>query len=106
MIRKGSQTTLPIPESYKALAYIASGQVLFKSDQVLTTGQLALFDKAGELVQVEAEEDASIIFLAGEPIDEPVTRRGFLVMNSESEIVETSSDYRKGKLGSMAVART
>lgn len=103
MIREGCQTTVSIPESYNALAYIASGRVLFNDEHVLSTGQLALFEKAGQLVQVGAEEEASIVFLAGESIDEPVTRPDLFIMNSESEIVDTLRDYRKEKLGSMAV---
>lgn len=102
MIKEGSQTRLPIPESYNSMAYVVSGRALFDDVHVLSAGQLALFDKRGQLVQIEAEEDASIVILAGEPIDEPVTRRGLFVMNSESEILETLRDYRKGKLGSMA----
>lgn len=48
---------------------------------------------------MEATEDAVVLFLSGEPIDEPVVGYGPFVMNSDKEIIEAVNDFNRGKFG-------
>ena len=45
--------------------------------------------------------DASVLWLSGEPIDEPVVGHGPFVMDSEAEIVQAIDDFNSGRFGQM-----
>jgi redox-sensitive bicupin YhaK (pirin superfamily) len=53
----------------------------------------------GEQFTIEATEDAIILVLGGEPINEPIAAHGPFVMNTREEIVQAFEDFNKGKFG-------
>ena len=62
---------------------------------------MAVFDRSGDGVTIEATEDSTILVLSGEPINEPVASYGPFVMNTEGEIRQAIEDYRLGKMGAI-----
>ncbi|MFN6885429.1 pirin-like C-terminal cupin domain-containing protein, partial [Proteus mirabilis] len=48
---------------------------------------------------LEAIEDAVVLYLSGEPINEPVVGYGPFVMNSKDEIRQAIDDFNQGKFG-------
>ena len=69
-----------------------------ESDAV--SSDLVLFkNEPGEMLIEAMTEDALVIVLSGEPIDEPIIQHGPFVMNTEREIVEAFRDLRIGKFG-------
>lgn len=48
---------------------------------------------------VNSSEEAYILLLTGKPIDEPVVQQGPFVMNTNEEIQQAYSDYRKTQFG-------
>jgi len=64
-------------------------------------GQLALFDRKGDQMTLEASEDAVVLLLSGEPIDEPIVGHGPFVMNTEQEIHQAFADFQSGRFGQM-----
>ena len=64
-----------------------------------------LFGSEGESIALsvpaEATEPASILLLAGVPLNEPVARYGPFVMNTRDEIIQAIDDYRQGQMGSI-----
>jgi redox-sensitive bicupin YhaK (pirin superfamily) len=63
------------------------------------TGELVLFANDGERLALSATEDAHVILLAGEPIDEPIVQYGPFVMNSVAEIKQAIDDVERGEFG-------
>jgi redox-sensitive bicupin YhaK (pirin superfamily) len=59
-------------------------------------------DRKGEAFRIEAQTDAVLLILSGEPIDEPVYGYGPFVMNTEDEIRRAMADYHSGKMGHLA----
>jgi quercetin 2,3-dioxygenase len=60
--------------------------------------QLALLERSGETLIIEAVSESTILLLNGEPIDEPVAGYGPFVMNTKQEIDEAFEDLRNGRL--------
>jgi hypothetical protein len=58
-----------------------------------------LFDNKGSEFTIRADDDAEILILSGEPIDEPRAAYGPFVMNTNDEIRQTIDDFNSGKFG-------
>jgi redox-sensitive bicupin YhaK (pirin superfamily) len=78
---------------------VLRGTVLINGGSVAREGQLVHFDRAGSGVEIEANSDAVLLWLSGEPIDEPVVGYGPFVMNSEDEIRQAIDDFNSGRFG-------
>ena len=81
---------------------VLHGTVLVNGSQVAREAQMVLFDREPGEVSVEANSDATLLLLGGEPIDEPVVGYGPFVMNSQAEIARAIQDFQSGRFGSMA----
>jgi hypothetical protein len=75
--------------------YVVSGEVK-ANGTVVPEWTLAEFDLGGDMLEIEATQDALVVFGHGEPIEEPVFAHGPFVMNTREEIVEAIRDYNAG----------
>ena len=63
------------------------------------TNHFVLFNNKGTEFTIRADDDAEILILSGEPIDEPIASYGPFVMNTNDEIKQTIDDFNSGKFG-------
>jgi redox-sensitive bicupin YhaK (pirin superfamily) len=94
----GARFEAAIPASYNALAVVAKGRIR-AGGVTAGAGELLLFANDAARIELVAEEDAHVILLSGEPIDEPIVAYGPFVMNTIEEIEQAISDVNRGKLG-------
>jgi quercetin 2,3-dioxygenase len=90
-----------IPEGHAAALLVLRGGGLVNGADAVDEGALAVLDRHGEAVSIEAAADSTILVLSGAPIDEPVVGYGPFVMNTEAEIRKAMEDYRSGRMGSL-----
>jgi hypothetical protein len=95
---EGARLAVPLPPSHNALAVVAHGRVS-AAGRVAAGGDLVLFENHGARLELTAEQDAHVIVLAGEPIDEPVVQYGPFVMNTTEEIEQAMVDVELGRFG-------
>lgn len=83
---------------------VLRGTVQVNGTAVAREGQLVRLDRAGTEVVLEANNDATVLWLAGEPIDEPIVGYGPFVMNEVAEIHQAIDDFNRGRFGGIAPA--
>ena len=99
-INQGAVAHLPTRDGYTLALVVLHGSVLINGD-VASEGQLVHLDRAGNGVTIEGNSDAAVLWLSGEPIDEPVVGHGPFVMNSKEEIIQAIDDFNAGLFGRM-----
>ena len=101
-IAQGRSSRFTAQDGHTLALVVLHGTVLVNGSEVVREGQLVHLDRAGTAVELEANSDATVLWLAGEPIDEPVVGYGPFVMNSEAEIHQAIADFNAGRFGRMA----
>jgi redox-sensitive bicupin YhaK (pirin superfamily) len=101
-LNQGAAGRMPLTPGWTAMAVVLRGSVRVNGADAVRQGQFALLDATVGTVTLEAETDAMLLLLGGEPIDEPLVGHGPFVMNTEAEIAEAIDDFRRGRFGSMA----
>ena len=97
----GKSVALPQAEGWTTLLVVLAGTVMLNGETVLREKQMATLSTEGTDVVIEANNDAKLLLLAGQPIDEPVVGYGPFVMNSQQEIIQAIADFNSGKFGRM-----
>ena len=101
-LRAGHSMPLQIPNGYNVGLLVLSGQASVEGSHRLSEAELAVFTSTGEPITIIAEEDATILVMAGEAIDESVARYGPFVMNTKAELLQAVNDYQAGKMGHLS----
>lgn len=98
-LKVGGRVELDLPDGHTTLLAVLRGKVSINGDESAGPAELAILERAGTRVVLEAGEDATVLVLNGEPIDEPVVGYGPFVMNTPDEIRQAFSDFHSGRLG-------
>jgi len=103
-LKAGSSVTLDLPDGHNSALVVLAGHVTVGGSQSVGEAEMALLSSEGGGVAVEADGDAVILVLTGEPIEEPIAGYGPFVMNSQAEIRQAIEDFNAGRFGQMAYA--
>ena len=95
----GQALDLAQPEGWNTLIVVRHGHVQLNDDTHLGATEMATLSEAGTSLRLAARDDAALLLLAGEPIDEPVVGYGPFVMNSQQQILEAIDDFNRGRFG-------
>lgn len=100
-LNAGKSATFDLHQGRNTALVVLHGAVEVNGQEVVREGQLVLFDREGTDIRLDAEQDATVLILSGEPIDEPIVGHGPFVMNTEAEIQQAFIDFQSGKFGRM-----
>ncbi|MEB0207253.1 pirin family protein [Pseudomonas sp. CCC3.1] len=97
----GKSAVFDLHQGRNTALVVLRGTVKVNGKDVVAKGQLALFERDGSQVRLDATDDAMLLILSGEPIDEPIVGHGPFVMNTDAEIRQAFNDFQLGKFGRM-----
>ncbi|WP_417800904.1 pirin family protein [Tenacibaculum sp.] len=98
-LKKGVTTSLTFPENYTTAILSIEGSVKVNESNNVLEDYFALFKNDGDTFTLEALDDAVILVLSGEPLNEPIAAHGPFVMNTKQELIEAFQDFNTGKFG-------
>jgi redox-sensitive bicupin YhaK (pirin superfamily) len=91
-----------VPGGYTTALFVLKGQIRLPGGELVGEAELAVLEREGELVAIEALENTTLLLLNGQPLDEPIVGSGPFVMNTEAEIRQAFADYQSGQMGRIA----
>lgn len=98
-LKAGHTVTLPAPEGHTTVPLVYQGRVQTADGQAAGDAEMIVYERTGEGVQLTALADTTLLWLCGEPIDEPVVGYGPFVMNTPQEIQQAFVDFQSGRMG-------
>ncbi|MES2131000.1 MAG: pirin family protein [Bacteroidota bacterium] len=98
-LNKGAKVEFSFPANYNTALLVVEGNIKVNGTETVATDHFALLANDGEEFVVEALDNAIVLVLSGEPINEPIVSHGPFVMNTKSEIVQAIEDFNIGKFG-------
>lgn len=100
----GHSVELDLANDSTTTLVVLHGQVRVNGSEILDEAQAVHFAAMGERIAIEALQNAVVLLLNGEPINEPIASYGPFVMNTSQEIEAAIEDFRAGRMGQMAAA--
>ena len=98
-MKAGNKRDFTVPENHTAAFLVLSGKVKLPDGKVIEAAEIGVLETQGATFNLEALEDAKILFLGGEIINEPIVGYGPFVMNTMGEIQEAFNDFQSGRMG-------
>jgi quercetin 2,3-dioxygenase len=91
-----------VPSGYTTALFVLKGRLRLPGGDLVGEAELAVLERDSDQVAIEALESTRLLFLNGQPLNEPIVGYGPFVMNSEAEIRQAFLDYQSGRMGRIA----
>lgn len=101
-LKAGAHVELPAQQGWNTALVVLHGTVQINGEALAREAQLVILDPQSENLVLEANNDAMVLLLSGEPIDEPIAGYGPFVMNTQAEIIQAINDFNQGHFGEIA----
>ena len=86
------------PSNFNTGILVVEGSATINESHA-STDHFVLFKNDGELIEIKTDEDAVLLILSGEPINEPIAQYGPFLMNTWQELEQAIDDVNTGKFG-------
>ncbi|HVI46253.1 MAG TPA: pirin family protein [Chitinophaga sp.] len=97
-LKKGDSVTVSLPQHFNTSIVMLHGEADINGS-VAKAVETVMFEQDGTEINITSLDDAAMLILSGEPINEPIVAYGPFVMNTVEEINEAIDDYNAGKMG-------
>ncbi|MCW3117593.1 MAG: Pirin domain protein [Chitinophagaceae bacterium] len=97
-LKKEASVQLTFPADYNTGLLVVEGNVTING-QLALADHFVLFKNEGNTIDITAGEEAILLVLSGEPINEPIAQYGPFLMNKWEELEQAFTDVNSGKFG-------
>jgi redox-sensitive bicupin YhaK (pirin superfamily) len=98
-VKAGGVVEFDVADGHTAAIFVLKGAFELSEGSRVSEAELAVLERAGTRVSLRALEDSKLLFLGGEPLNEPIVGHGPFVMNTLGEIKQAILDYQTGRMG-------
>jgi redox-sensitive bicupin YhaK (pirin superfamily) len=98
-LKKKGIAEFRLPADFNTALLVIEGGIIVNGTEKIDTDNFALMSNDGEHFLIKASEDALVLILSGQPLNEPISAKGPFVMNTQQELIQAFSDYSSGKFG-------
>lgn len=97
-MNESSSVDLSFKEGTNTIILVMDGAINI-DDTNIKKRHVALFDKDGRDIRINANSNSKILVLNATPIEEPIYTHGPFVMNTKEEIQIAINEFRNGEMG-------
>jgi quercetin 2,3-dioxygenase len=101
-LKANHRVVLDLPEGHTTALFVLHGAIQFDGKHPVRNAELAVMEREGSRLEFEVTEDAVVLLLNGEPLNEPIVGHGPFVMNTREEIMQAINDFNSGHFGKIA----
>ena len=98
-LHAGHRVAFDLPAGHTTALFVLHGSLRIDGKHTIRAAELAVMERDGSRLEFEVSEDATVLLLNGEPLNEPVVGYGPFVMNTQAEIVQAIDDFNSGRFG-------
>ena len=98
-LNRDGKARLELPDGWNSMLVVLRGTIEVNGAEIARDGELVVLGPEREGVDLESNNDAVVLVLSGEPIDEPIVGHGPFVMNTDEEIHQAIRDFSSGQFG-------
>ena len=98
-LHAGHRVAFELPAGHTTALFVLHGSLRIDGKHTIRAAELAVMERDGSRLEFEVSEDATVLLLNGEPLNEPVVGYGPFVMNTQAEIVQAIDDFNSGRFG-------
>ena len=98
--RENGKAQFTLPTGFNTAILVLKGKVKINEITECSESKFVLFkNEEGEILIEGTTDNATVLVLSGEPINEPIIQYGPFVMNTKQEILQAYDDFQSGKFG-------
>jgi len=96
---KNGKADFNFPKHFNTGLLVIEGEIEVNGTETVPANHFVLFENMDASFNIKANENAIVLVLSGEPLNEPIAAHGPFVMNTRQEIIQAIDDFNMGKFG-------